>query len=238
MSISDKIIIFSFDLAASVIQTIFRIQRSENLLNGKVNLHKDTVGYQLDKCLREQGYDLIPYFESHDLKHIILGYEMKPLDEIRMQAYLLGNGNYSAITLLIFIFGLLFKLSYFPTFVNDYKRGQFSKSIRHLRLSDCIDENINSIQNEYTNSMKKDIAKISAEFLLDPKALGLLTSLIGGLGMIYCLPFLYSSNLVDVVGAGLPFIAGSILVVGGLYVYSNNIERNKNAANTAPPSTG
>lgn len=34
--------------------------------------------------------------------------------------------------------------------------------------------------------------------------------------MFYCLPFLYSGRIEDLVGAGFPFLAGSIMLIGGL----------------------
>lgn len=39
--------------------------------------------------------------------------------------------------------------------------------------------------------------------------------LFGLAGMFYCLPFLYSSRIEDLVGAGFPFISGSIMITGG-----------------------
>ncbi len=38
----------------------------------------------------------------------------------------------------------------------------------------------------------------------------------GVFGMLFCFPFLWSSNIADLVGAGFPFVAGAILVIGGL----------------------
>ena len=32
----------------------------------------------------------------------------------------------------------------------------------------------------------------------------------------FCFPFLWSSNIADLVGAGFPFVAGAILTIGGL----------------------
>jgi hypothetical protein len=34
--------------------------------------------------------------------------------------------------------------------------------------------------------------------------------------MLFCFPFLWSSNIADLVGAGFPFVAGAILTIGGL----------------------
>lgn len=38
----------------------------------------------------------------------------------------------------------------------------------------------------------------------------------GVAGMLYCLPFLYSARIEDIVGAGYPFLAGTIMLIGGL----------------------
>ncbi|NQX86802.1 MAG: hypothetical protein HRT67_13030 [Flavobacteriaceae bacterium] len=53
--------------------------------------------------------------------------------------------------------------------------------------------------------------------------------LAGVFGMLFCLPFLFSSNIADLIGAGFPFVGGAILVVGGLLALSNlTKENNKN----------
>lgn len=55
---------------------------------------------------------------------------------------------------------------------------------------------------------------------LDLKKMVVISSIVimiaGIAGMFYCLPFLYSPQIEDLVGAGFPFFAGSILLVGGL----------------------
>lgn len=46
----------------------------------------------------------------------------------------------------------------------------------------------------------------------------------GLLGMVFCFFFLWSSNLVDVTGAGFPFVAGSVLFGGGLIAFTINCQ--------------
>ena len=57
--------------------------------------------------------------------------------------------------------------------------------------------------------------------------------------MLFCLPFLFSSNVADLVGAGFPFVGGAILFVGGLLVLSNLSKMNANylTLNNINPST-
>ncbi len=46
--------------------------------------------------------------------------------------------------------------------------------------------------------------------------LAILTMLAGAFGMLFCFPFLWSANTADLIGAGFPFVGGSILFAGGL----------------------
>ena len=44
---------------------------------------------------------------------------------------------------------------------------------------------------------------------------------IGTLGMFFCLPFLFSSSMTDLVGAGFPFLSGAVIASAGLIALSN-----------------
>lgn len=56
-------------------------------------------------------------------------------------------------------------------------------------------------------------------------AAALLVAIAGAFGMLFCLPFLFSNKIIDVVGAGLPFVAGAILVGLGLIAFAINNRR-------------
>ena len=47
-------------------------------------------------------------------------------------------------------------------------------------------------------------------------ALSVISMLAGLFAMLFCFPFLWSSRIEDLVGAGFPFLAGSILFGAGL----------------------
>lgn len=44
----------------------------------------------------------------------------------------------------------------------------------------------------------------------------IITMLAGLFGMLFCFPFLWSARMEDLVGAGFPFVGGSILFGSGL----------------------
>ena len=47
-------------------------------------------------------------------------------------------------------------------------------------------------------------------------AMAIITMLAGVFGMLFCFPFLWSARMEDLVGAGFPFVGGSILFGSGL----------------------
>ena len=52
--------------------------------------------------------------------------------------------------------------------------------------------------------------------------LAAVAAIISGIaGMVFCLPFLFSSSIADLVGAGFPFLAGAVLAGCGLIALTN-----------------
>ncbi|MDI9310084.1 MAG: hypothetical protein QM535_07705 [Limnohabitans sp.] len=88
-----------------------------------------TLGYDIAKCLDENKLGLVPNYESHDLKHVLLDFKMTPVDEIRMQAFMLGNGNYSVPCFAILTFGVILLPDEWLLFYKDFKRGRLAKPI-------------------------------------------------------------------------------------------------------------
>jgi hypothetical protein len=56
--------------------------------------------------------------------------------------------------------------------------------------------------------------KLTAKMIIG--LIAICTMTIGVIAMLFCLPFLYSSKMEDLIGAGFPFLSGSILFIGGL----------------------
>jgi hypothetical protein len=59
---------------------------------------------------------------------------------------------------------------------------------------------------KYTNSLDMKLAKFGAYAAI----------VLGIFGMMFCLPFLFSARIEDLVGAGFPFVGGSIIASAGL----------------------
>jgi len=128
------------------LQKIYSKRFYDDKLMQMRNLPINTVGNDIAKMLDENNLKLIPKFEEHDLKHLILEYGMTAQEEIKMQAYLFGNGNRRVSCVLFLLSGILFP-SLWKEYYQEYKKGKSAPSISQLTIEDCI-----SLQ---TNDMKK-----------------------------------------------------------------------------------
>lgn len=217
--ISRTIIKQSFHLSVWIIECFYNVAIYEQKATQLRQLPDGTLGKDIANCLDKNNLRLVPNYESHDLKHVLLGFEMTPVDEIRMQAFMLGNGNYSIPSFSIFIFGALLLPDLWTTFYKDYKNGQNSKPIKTWTIEEYAHCQTSTLRQIIVNcSTRQQTAFDMRQFV----KLGAYTAIIlGASGMIFCLPFLFSSNMADLVGAGFPFVGGAIIASGGLITLSN-----------------
>ncbi len=123
-------------LVIKPLQYFFRRFSEKQLIKLKKQ-EPGTVGFDLAKMLIENKLTVIPRFENHDLKHLILGYGMTSMEEIRMQAYLFGNGNRSLFCILFLVSGALFPEEW-KSFYSEYHKGKNGPSILKLKVTDCM----------------------------------------------------------------------------------------------------
>ncbi len=182
-------------------------------------LPKGTLGKEIANCLQENKLRLVPKFESHDLKHVLLDFKMTPVDEIRMQAFMLGNGNYSLPCFAIIIFGMVLLPLQWGNFYRDFKRGRNAQAVSTWNIDDFAESDLQALRSMIFDPMYRKQPIVSAKKLIRLSAISCMAA--GIFGMIFCLPFLFSSSVADLVGAGFPFVGGAVLTIGGLVALSN-----------------
>ena len=111
------------------------------------HLPTGTVGRKVADLLIANKLELIPDYESHDLKHVLLNYDMHPEHEVRMQICMLGNGNYSFTCFAMAAMGLLMP-SLWPVFKEDYRKGKNLPPIKNLRLDDYAHYQLHYVQEQ------------------------------------------------------------------------------------------
>lgn len=216
--IARAIIKKSFHLSVWAIEQFHDIDVYEQKVRQLNELPDGTLGKDIANCLTKNNLRLVPNYESHDLKHVLLDFKMTPVDEIRMQAFMLGNRNYSIPSFAIFIFGALMLPDLWKTFYEDFKNGRNTKPIKTWTIE--------RYQHFPTSTLRQTLANYSREpqkeFNMKPFVkLGAFAAIVlGTFGMLFCLPFLFSNKMADLVGAGFPFVGGAIIASAGLLTLS------------------
>lgn len=209
----------SFHLSVWTIEQFHDIAIYEQKARQLQELPEGTLGKDIANCLEKNNLRLVPNYENHDLKHVLLDFKMTPVDEIRMQAFMLGNGNYSIPSFAIFIFGALLLPDLWKTFYGDFKNGKNSKPIKTWTIEEYAHCQTSTLRQIVMNYSTRQQNYFEMESIIKFGAYSAIT--LGTLGMLFCLPFLFSSNLADLVGAGFPFVGGAIIASGGLITLSN-----------------
>lgn len=214
-SISAWIIHRSFKLSVWLIERFHHMETYEAKMEQLRSMKQGTLGREVVDCLDKYHLRLVPHYESHDLKHTLLDFKMSPIDEIRLQAFMIGNGNLTWASFAIFLFGFILLPTQWGQFYRDFKAGWQSKAIKEWTLEAYADKDLLSLRKEVLFSEQK---QFNWEALINKTVYfaSLSAMLAGGFGMLYCLPYLFSSVMDDLVGAGFPFIGGAVLFIAGL----------------------
>jgi hypothetical protein len=223
--IARTIIKKSFHLSVWTIERFHDIALYEDKARQLKELPDGTLGKDIANCLEKNDLRLVPNYESHDLKHVLLDFKMTPVDEIRMQAFMLGNGNCTFPSFAIFIFGALLLPDLWAVFCKDYTNGRSAKPISTWTIEDYA---------HYQTSTLRAIVYSHSPLTQNINDMKLLTKfgayaaiILGVFGMLFCLPFLFSSSVADLVGAGFPFLGGAVVASAGLIILSNLVRQNK-----------
>ena len=217
--LSETIIKKTFDLSVCIIEKFNDMSNCKTKVEELRKLPQGTIGKEIANCLDENTLNLITNFESHDLKHVLLDFEMTPIDEIRMQAFMLGNGNYTFPCFAILSFGIILLPNYWRELFRDFKRGKNTKPISEWNIEHYAEMKLLECREIIKLNKVSETNIFTMKDLLIYSAFSLIFA--GIFGMIFCLPFLFSTSIADLVGAGFPFVGGAILTIGGFIVLSN-----------------
>lgn len=92
-------------------------------------MSEDSWGYQLRAYLQERGLRYLPKYQQHDALHILLEYDTSPLHEVRLQAFMVGNGSSSFAGHILYRIGQALLPENRDLIQSDFERGAASASI-------------------------------------------------------------------------------------------------------------
>lgn len=117
-------------------------------LNEYKNMDRNSLGFKYHQCISSKKIEYKANLIKHDMKHIILGYDMTIKNELNIVAFLLGNKSANKVSKLYLIICLLFVPEYITKLKKHYNRGQIAKRFKDFDLSTFVIQDLRSIQNQ------------------------------------------------------------------------------------------
>ncbi len=113
-----------------IYQTVMPRNRSWKLTKDALRLFPEgSLGKDLANFMDKNGFDILPYLETHDIYHVLLGYAPTIVEEARLYFFLLGNGKYSFEVINTVLVSLVLLPDYWGDLFRHYQRGKVCGNI-------------------------------------------------------------------------------------------------------------
>ena len=103
-------------------------------MNQMAVLPQNTLGKHLHQLMAQRKLELVPWYEDHDMKHALLGYEMEAPEEMKMQAFMFGNAGFPVFIIIVTFFFMIWTPEMWPDFRYHYKIGELVKPLKNWKL--------------------------------------------------------------------------------------------------------
>jgi hypothetical protein len=135
------------------------------------NYQEGTLGKEIWHMLCKKEYELVPYYEKHDLKHVLLGYPQAAGDEMKMQAFMFGNAGFKLPMVFISMIFVIWTPEVWLEMPYHYRVGQLTKSVGGWKIEDYAHRNVAELQQEigliaaHSQAKKEFLAAFEQKFL-------------------------------------------------------------------------
>jgi hypothetical protein len=107
-----------------------------------------TLGHAIFQMMKKSELDFVPWYESHDIKHALLGYPQRAPDEIRMQAFMFGNAGFSWFSTFTFLLFVIWVPDTWRDLAKHYRAGQYTRPIGDWILEDVAHRQLEGLRVE------------------------------------------------------------------------------------------
>ncbi len=107
-----------------------------------------TLGRNIWDMLQANNLDFVPYYETHDLKHALLGYRQEAPDEIRMQAFMFGNAGFSLFSIGTFLLFVIWTPDVWSELLYHFRSGRLTKPIGHWQVEEVAHRDLEELRLE------------------------------------------------------------------------------------------
>lgn len=129
---SNVLVLLTHTIALPILKIIRRKKKFPYSMEQLSALPYETVGNELWQLLNAENLRLLPYYERHDIKHVVLNYPFTDEGEVSLQFFMLANGRVSFPVLATVIYGLVTMPEYYSSFKKAWQRGKQAKSLENM----------------------------------------------------------------------------------------------------------
>ncbi len=113
-----------------------------------------TVGKALFHFFKDNNLDMLPHYEKHDVKHVVLNYPPTEEGEVCLQCFMLANGRITIPVIFSVMFGVTIMPDKWKSFRAAWKRGRATRSLNSLNWFDLVPLQLQEVQQEIFNLKK------------------------------------------------------------------------------------
>ena len=106
----------------------------------------DSLGHGLYAYLNKANLSFKPNLIRHDIKHILLNYEMKMPDELKIHAFLIGNKNYNFMGIIYLMVCVVIVPEILPSLRKEYQRGKNAVCLKQVNLLQYVAMNTETVR--------------------------------------------------------------------------------------------
>lgn len=147
---SNLLVLLTHTVALPILKIVRRKKKFPYSMEQLSALPFETVGNELWQLLNAQNLRLLPYYERHDIKHVVLDYPFTDEGEVSLQFFMLANGRVSFPVLATVLYGLVTMPEYYNSFKTAYRRGKNVKDMSNLDWFSIMPQSLVEVQYQYS----------------------------------------------------------------------------------------
>jgi len=145
---SRMLVLLTHSIALPVLKIIRKKKAFSYSMEQLSALPYETVGNELWQTLNENNLHLLPYYEKHDIKHVVLQYQFTDEGEVCLQFFMLANGRISFPVLTTVLYSLITMPEYYSSFKTAYRRGQLAADLQNMDWFSIMELPLNVVQEQ------------------------------------------------------------------------------------------
>lgn len=150
MKARDQLITFNVHrLALPVVKKFVQPELIPMTMEELEQLPEGSLGNDLFHFLTFNHFTFLPHFETHDVKHVLLGYNASGKEEACMQYFYIGNRHYSSASIVSAIASFILMPEHIFSFIKAFKRGRKALPIGKIHLGELLHCNVEELQTRF-----------------------------------------------------------------------------------------